>query len=82
MNTPKSRWQLMFAAAIFVAFFVAFFVLIQASESSGDIRWTRWTYVFGSIEAIALTVVGWILAARSAWGDPCATPVNSRMQCP
>lgn len=64
MNVPKPRWQLMFASVILVVFLVVLFILIRASESSTDIRWIRLTYLFGSLEAITFTAVGWMFGSE------------------
>jgi hypothetical protein len=60
-------WALFTAAAILLALFVAFviFLLVEATKSSvGETQWTRMYLVYGTAEAIAFTVVGWLFGRQ------------------
>ena len=53
------RWQLAFAIALVLVFLVLVWVLVAAA---GDppAKWQNLVYVFGSVEALVFTAVGWV----------------------
>jgi hypothetical protein len=60
-------WALFTAAAILLALFVAFviFLLVEAAKPRvGETQWTRMYLVYGTAEAIAFTVVGWLFGRQ------------------
>jgi hypothetical protein len=60
-------WALFTAAATLLALFVAFviFLLVEATKSNvGETQWTRMYLVYGTAEAIAFTVVGWLFGRQ------------------
>jgi hypothetical protein len=54
-NGPSARAQLIIASALLVAFGVLVVVMLGWAET-----WEERVYVFGAVEAIVFTAVGWI----------------------
>ena len=58
-NSPPASWQFMVAVGLLVAFTaLVIYMLATADGESGT--WERQVYVFGAVEAIVFTAVGWI----------------------
>jgi cytochrome bd-type quinol oxidase subunit 1 len=49
-----------FAGLVTVAFGAFAAYLVLNADTTNQTEWQRWVYIFGSVEAIAFTAVGWV----------------------
>lgn len=59
-SSVKWGWQLAVALTVLVVFMVIAVTLVINPGDANDGKWERRVYVFGSLEAIVFTAVGWI----------------------
>lgn len=57
---PKSMLAIVVTALAFLGFIAAVVFLLSVARSSSDQEWQRLVYVFGGIEAVVFTAVGWL----------------------
>jgi len=49
-----------FAVVLTVVFLVAAYLLYQASDTKDSLEWERLVFIFGAIEAVTFTAIGWV----------------------
>lgn len=53
-------WQLAFACALFVMFIVLAVLMLVIADDGEAAAWERRVYVFGAVEALVFTAIGWV----------------------
>jgi hypothetical protein len=65
MPEVKERGSRYWLAIVLVAGFVLFCVALAiAAPSASENTWNRWIFLFGAIEAVGFTAVGWLYGAE------------------
>lgn len=78
-QTPSSppRVQICFAVVI-LALFVALIVVMVLSRNSPEGAWKNLVYVFGSVEALLFTAVGWVFGREVHRAQAEAAEANAK----
>jgi uncharacterized membrane protein YccC len=65
----KWTWQFMVAVGLLLAFAALDVVMLAMANTGNEIVWQRRVYIFGAVEAVVFTAVGWLFGrevSRSA----------------
>lgn len=65
----KWTWQFMVAVGLLLAFAALDVVMLAVANTGDEIVWQRRVYIFGAVEAVVFTAVGWLFGrevSRSA----------------
>lgn len=57
---PEGGLRSAIALLVVLAFATLFIYMLLEAKSAGETRWARLSFLFGSAEAVAFTVVGWL----------------------
>jgi hypothetical protein len=49
-----------FAVVVVLAFGVFAYFLVENADTTEEREWERWVFVFGAVEAVAFTAIGWV----------------------
>jgi hypothetical protein len=52
--------RISFAVVLLIVFLAATYILYQAADTQNTQEWERLVYIFGAIEAVAFTAIGWV----------------------
>jgi type VI protein secretion system component VasK len=78
MRPTRDNWvQFLVAAALLVATTFFFVYLVGQVDGASETEWARLAYLFGAVEAVAFTVIGWLFG-KEVHREQAATAVEDK----
>lgn len=68
LNDKSGVAQIVIGVLLLIGFSILFSYMVGETDEQDEVRWARLTFLFGSAEAIAFTVVGWLFASATYRG--------------